>query len=186
LVRRPPPGADPRLWKLFEAVDKDQSGQIDAGELQSALINGDKTPFDLNTINLLMNIFDTDKNGLIDFDEFTGLWDYIEKWQGIFRRFDRNRSGTIDRTELQKALTDMGHKVTSPLLDILLRKFDVHASAKTSRKSRTPPGITFDNFLRACVVVDKVSKAFKNFDTDNDGSITIDYYEYLGSFLDLP
>jgi len=184
--RPSPPGADPRLWELFDAVDEDQSGQIDAGELQSALINGDFTPFDLNTINLLINLFDTNRNGQIGFDEFSGLWRCIKDWQGVFARFDRDRSGTIDRTELQKALTHLDFKVTPQLLDILQRKYDVHASAPHSADQWTPPGITFDNFVRACVVLRQVTKGFAALDADRDGWITINYYQYLQSFLSLP
>ena len=46
-------------------------------------------------------MFDTDGNGVIDFDEFTGLWQYVCDWQDTFRNFDLDNSGTIDRNELK-------------------------------------------------------------------------------------
>lgn len=46
-----------RLWSWFNAVDTDRSGHISAPELERALINGDWTPFDLDTVKLLMSIF---------------------------------------------------------------------------------------------------------------------------------
>lgn len=42
IVNRPET-ADPRLWGFFQTVDRDKSGFIDAVELQSALLNGDRT-----------------------------------------------------------------------------------------------------------------------------------------------
>ena len=46
-------------------------------------------------------MFDTDGNGVIDFEEFAGLWQYVCDWQDTFRNFDLDNSGTIDRNELK-------------------------------------------------------------------------------------
>ncbi|KAG8730165.1 hypothetical protein FRC12_020444 [Ceratobasidium sp. 428] len=54
---RPPQGADPQLWSWFVTVDEDRSGQISATELQRALVNGNWSPFDLDTTKMLMGIF---------------------------------------------------------------------------------------------------------------------------------
>lgn len=39
----PPQGADPQLWQWFLNVDRDRSGAITVDELQSALVNGEKS-----------------------------------------------------------------------------------------------------------------------------------------------
>ncbi|KAJ7288820.1 hypothetical protein C8J57DRAFT_1643051 [Mycena rebaudengoi] len=57
------------LWSWFSSVDTDRSGAITTPELERALINGDWTPFDLDTVKLLMTIFDTDRSGTIGFNE---------------------------------------------------------------------------------------------------------------------
>lgn len=59
--RPPPPGADPQLWYWFEAVDTDGSGYLTVDELQRALINGDWTPFNIETVRMMVNMFDTGK-----------------------------------------------------------------------------------------------------------------------------
>lgn len=48
-------------------------------------------------------------------------------WQRAFDRFDGDKSGTIDRTELQNALTDFGYIVTPQLLNILQRKYGLYS-----------------------------------------------------------
>ncbi|KAF8262335.1 hypothetical protein EI94DRAFT_1704843 [Lactarius quietus] len=208
--RPPPSGADPKLWEWFDKVDKDQSGDIDATELQTALINGDWSHFDLNTVNLLMNIVvcvvswtsvphtlslfphsgvkDHDRNDRIDFDEFADLWKFIKGWQRTFDRFDSDKSGTIDRAELQNALTDFGYVVTPQLLTILQHKYGMTAPAPQahSPKSGNPPGITFDRFVRACVVLHQVTKAFHDFNTDGNGLVNIDYLQFLKAVLSMP
>jgi len=184
---QPPHGADPQLWSWFVAVDKDRSGAISAHELQKALINGDWTPFDLDTVKLLMSIFDADRSGTIGFNEFAGLWKYIKDWQGVFLHFDRDRSGTIDGNELQAALNQFGYRLSPNLLNLLQRKYDVKGSAPPAGGYQAaPPGITFDRFVRACVVVKQITESFAALDTDRDGWVQINYEKFLQTVLTLP
>jgi len=177
-----PRGANPKLWSYFLTVDADRSGSISAPELQSALVNGDWTPFDLDTVKLLMNIFDTNRTGGIDFNEFTGLWRYIEDWQGVFQHFDKDRSGTIDRSELQKALNQFGMKLPQHLLSLLVAKFaSSHSGSGVGDQT-----ITFDRFLRACVFMKQFTEIFANLDTDKDGWVGLDYELFLTVYFSLP
>lgn len=57
----PPPGADPQLWNWFTAVDADHSGQLSVDELQRALVNGDWSPFNIETVRTMVNMFDKGK-----------------------------------------------------------------------------------------------------------------------------
>jgi len=187
----PPHGADPQLWSWFSSVDKDRSGSISAAELQRALINGDWTPFDLDTVKLLMNIFDTDRSGTIGFNEFSGLWKYIKDWQGVFLHFDRDRSGTIDGQELQSALNQFGYRLSPQLLSLVQRKYDEKGSAPAPEAARgyaaaSPPGITFDRFVRACVVVKQLTESFSSLDGDRDGWIQLSYEKFMETVLLLP
>ncbi|KAA1477500.1 EF-hand [Dentipellis sp. KUC8613] len=183
----PPPGADPQLWSWFTAVDTDRSGHISAHELQKALINGDWSPFDLDTVKLLMSIFDTDRSGTIGFNEFAGLWKYIKDWQNVFRHFDRDNSGSIDGQELQDALRQFGYNLSPQLLQLVQRKYDVKATTTQAAYGRgAPPGISFDRFVRACVVVKQITESFAKLDADRDGWIQINYDQFMQTVLTLP
>ncbi|KAG8738933.1 hypothetical protein FRC10_006319 [Ceratobasidium sp. 414] len=186
----PPPGADPQLWTWFSSVDSDRygdvdrSGSISAPELQQALVNGDWSPFDLDTVKMLMSIFDTDRSGCIGFNEFSGLWRYIKDWQGVFKHFDQDSSGSIDGQELSQAMTQFGYPLNPQLLDLVQRKYDVKASAPTP--GGPPPGITFDRFVRACVVVKSLTETFRRMDTDRDGWVQINYDTFIHTCLSSP
>lgn len=39
--------------------------------------------------------------------------------------------------------------------------------------------ITFDNFVQACVTVKSLTDSFRQFDTDSDGWIQINYEQFL-------
>jgi hypothetical protein len=62
---------------------------------------------------------------------------------------------------------------------------DVKASNVASAYGATP-GITFDRFVRACVVIKQLSGAFQGLDTDNDGWVQINYDQFMQTVLSLP
>ncbi|KAF8654192.1 hypothetical protein AX16_003721 [Volvariella volvacea WC 439] len=178
----PPPGADPQLWQWFSAVDTDRSGAITVTELQAALVNGNWTRFDLDTVKMLMSIFDTDRSGTITFTEFAGLWKYISDWQNVFRHFDRDHSGSIEGHELAEALRSFGYNLSPQLLGLIQHKY---ASAPVTGHG-PPPGITFDRFVRACVVVKNLTEAFQRADNDRDGWVYLSYEQFMTIVLSTP
>jgi len=193
----PPQGVDPQIWSAFLSVDEDQSGHITATELQSALRKGDWPSFEIDTVKLLMSIFDTNRNGTIDVHEFDGLWKYIKTWEGVFRHFDKNKNNAIDGDELQEALQKFGYKLSPPLQDLLKRKYDVTwasedaaggggTAAAPPAGHSAPSGISFDRFMRACVVVKQLKESFEALDTDPYGRVIIDYDTFLKMVFKLP
>lgn len=84
----------------FIRVDRDRSGNISADELQAALSNGTWTPFNKETVRLMIGMFDKQNTGTVNFHDFGALWKYVTDWQNCFRGFDRDNSGTIDKQEV--------------------------------------------------------------------------------------
>uniref|UniRef100_A0A4W2IFD9 Programmed cell death protein 6 n=1 Tax=Bos indicus x Bos taurus TaxID=30522 RepID=A0A4W2IFD9_BOBOX len=148
---RPGPGAGPAagaalpdqsfLWNVFQRVDKDRSGVISDNELQQALSNGTWTPFNPVTVRSIISMFDRENKAGVNFSEFTGVWKYITDWQNVFRTYDRDNSGMIDKNELKQALS--GYRLSDQFHDILIRKFD--------RQGRGQ--IAFDDFIQGCIVL---------------------------------
>ncbi|CAB4376853.1 unnamed protein product [Rhizophagus irregularis] len=166
---QPPPGVDQQLYFWFQAVDTDKSGALTTEELQKALINGDWSPFNIETVRLMMNMFDTDNSGTIAFQEFTGLWRYIEDWKKCFQTFDADGSGTINFAELKNALRTFGYNLSDNFINLLIKKYDKYGKGD----------VTFDNFVQSCVTVKTLTDAFRRYDTDNDGWILINYEQFL-------
>ncbi|KZO98312.1 EF-hand [Calocera viscosa TUFC12733] len=175
-----PVGADPQLWQWFTAVDVDQSGAISAQELRQALLNGDWN-FDLDTVKMLMTLFDVDRSGTITFDEFAGLWKYIRDWQNVFRHFDADRSGSIDGRELKNALEQFGYRLTPKILRLLEIKYGAGESRVDLK-----PGMTFDRFVRACVATKHVTESFQRMDEDRDGWVQMNYEQFMTVVLTAP
>ncbi|KAK2553129.1 Programmed cell death protein 6 [Acropora cervicornis] len=121
------------LWGIFTKIDKDGNGRITAHELQQALSNGSWTPFNPETVRLMISMFDRDNSGTIEFNEFYALWQYVTDWQKTFRSYDTDNSGSIDKNELKMALTNFG-KYTFKCLCVL--KFIVKYVLTNSFKGR--------------------------------------------------
>ena len=104
------PPVDPTVAQWFQAVDQDDSGQIDATELGQALANGDMTKFSEEACRMMITMFDTNMTGTIDVHEFGKLFKYINDWKGMFENFDRNKEGTLSQEDLTAAFQSMGYR----------------------------------------------------------------------------
>ena len=49
-----------------------------------------------------------------------------------------------------------------------------------------PAGITFDRFVRACVVIKQITESFQKRDNDRDGWVQINYNQFMETVLSLP
>ncbi|XP_004845161.1 programmed cell death protein 6 isoform X2 [Heterocephalus glaber] len=129
--------------------------------------SGTWTPFNPVTVRSIISMFDRENKAGVNFSEFTGVWKYITDWQNVFRTYDRDNSGMIDKNELKQALS--GYRLSDQFHDILIRKFD--------RQGRGQ--IAFDDFIQGCIVLQRLTDIFRRYDTDQDGWIQVSYEQYL-------
>ncbi|KAF8857002.1 sorcin [Acephala macrosclerotiorum] len=169
----PPAGADPALWPLFKAVDKDGTGNLTERELRAALVNGDWTSFDPHTVKMMIRMFDTDRSGTIGFEEFCGLWGFLAAWRSLFDRFDTDRSGNISLDEYTNALVAFGYRLSPQFVDTLFRTYD----------KRGESAISFDLFVQSCISLKRMTDVFKKYDDDRDGYITLSFEDFLTEII---
>ena len=63
---------------------------------------------------------------------------------------------------------------------------DVDKAAGPVAPGGPPPGISFDRFVRACVVIKTLTEAFQKLDTDRDGWVQINYDQFMNTVLSAP
>ncbi|KAL2122527.1 hypothetical protein VTJ04DRAFT_2982 [Mycothermus thermophilus] len=177
---RPPPSpaprdssADPTLLPLFRAVDKDGTGQLSERELSAALVNGDWTAFDPQTVRMMIRMFDSDRSGTIGFEEFCGLWSFLASWRSLFDRFDTDRSGNISLDEFSNALVAFRYRLSDRFVELLFRTYD----------KRNEGVMSFDLFVQACISLKRMTDVFKKYDEDRDGYITLSFEDFLTEIL---
>ncbi|OVA08758.1 EF-hand domain [Macleaya cordata] len=167
-----PPGTDPNIVAYFQMADQDGSGLIDDKELQKILSAYNQNGFSLRTVHLLMYLFTNSNSRKIGPKEFISVYYSLQSWRAIFDRFDRDRSGKIDSSELREALLSLGFAVPPVILDLLISKFD-----KTGGKNNA---IEYDNFIEYVI---GLTEKFKEKDTSYSGSATFTYETFMLTVL---
>ncbi|KAG9306968.1 hypothetical protein G9A89_000882 [Geosiphon pyriformis] len=178
-----PQTPEAQLQQYFNAIDVDRTNCLSPAELQRALVlNCDGSTFNFDTIQLLFNMFDSDRSGTIHFQEFSSLWRYIEDWKKIFVAFDRDNSGFIDPNELKSALLAFGFNISDRLIQIFVRKYKIRHGGVQKHAPMTY-SVNFDNFVQICVSIKTMTQTFRAIDNDSDGWAKINYEQMLELIL---
>eukprot|EP00792_Barthelona_sp_PAP020_P007623 TRINITY_DN3155_c2_g1_i1.p1 TRINITY_DN3155_c2_g1~~TRINITY_DN3155_c2_g1_i1.p1 ORF type:complete len:193 (+),score=66.13 TRINITY_DN3155_c2_g1_i1:48-626(+) len=98
------------LQQRFQQIDLDRSGTIGVGEVQQAFSSPGQ-PFSVESSKMLIRIFDKDNQGVISFDEFVALDQFVTKIRTVYRQFDPSGAG-MQMNLLPQALQMMGFQVT--------------------------------------------------------------------------
>lgn len=167
-----PPGTHPDVIRSFQMVDRDGSGFIEEMELQQALSSGYQR-FSLRTIRLLIFLFKSPSDSALRIGpkEFSALWSCLAQWRGIFERFDRDRSGKIDATELRDALNSIGYAVPPSVLQVLVSRYEEGNGRRVE--------LNFDSFVECGMIVKGLTEKFKEKDPRYTGSATITYDTFM-------
>jgi len=120
----------------------------------------------------MAEMFDREKKGTINIHEFGALFGYINQWKGTFEGYDRDRSGYIEQNELTSAFQQMGYRFSPTFVGNLLAKYDAR-----SRR------LTLDNFIVACVQIQRLTNSFRTRDKEMRGQATLAYEDFVGIAL---
>ncbi|NXP23812.1 SORCN protein, partial [Scytalopus superciliaris] len=165
-----PGQAQDPLYGYFAAVGG-QDGQIDADELQRCLtqsgIAGAYKPFNLETCRLMISMLDRDMSGTLGFNEFKELWAVISGWKQHFVTFDSDGSGTVDRQELEKALMNMGFRLSPQAVTVITKRYSTHGK------------IAFDDYIACCVKLRALTECFRRRDTTQQGFVNFQYDDFI-------
>ncbi|XP_029919555.1 calcium-binding mitochondrial carrier protein SCaMC-3-like isoform X2 [Myripristis murdjan] len=106
----PDPEREKRWAELFDQLDLNKDGRIDIFELRAGLAG---RGLSRSSVDRIVKEGDTNKDGQLDFAEFTHYLRNNEKQLKLmFRSLDRNNDGEIDASEIQHALHTVGVDVS--------------------------------------------------------------------------
>ncbi|XP_021741065.1 probable calcium-binding protein CML49 [Chenopodium quinoa] len=165
-----PPGTDPKVIECFNRIDRDGNGIIDDRELQSVLTNCNHN-FNLRTVHLLMYEFTHSNRRMIGPKEFVPLLKCLQTWRAMFQRFDRDRNGSIDSSEMNQAMSSLGYCVSPIIVNLLVAKF-----SKSGRCS-----LQYDAFIECCLTIKGLTETFNA--KAVCGKATFCYEEFLLNVL---
>ncbi|XP_068130223.1 mitochondrial adenyl nucleotide antiporter SLC25A23-like isoform X2 [Hyperolius riggenbachi] len=113
-----------RYSGLFNQLDSNKDGQVDINELREGLAAMGMRPCH-NAEQEILRAGDTDKDGQLDFEEFTRYLEEREKRLLImFNSLDRNNDGRIDVSEIQQCFQGLGVHISLTQAQKILQSMD--------------------------------------------------------------
>nr|XP_023698915.1 calpain-3 isoform X3 [Paramormyrops kingsleyae] len=165
---------DKQFHSIFQQIAGDDM-EITSNELKNVLNKAIGKHKELKTMGFCLEscrsmiaLMDTDGSGKLNFDEFKHLWNKIKQWQGIFKRHDFDKSGTINSYDMRNAVNDAGFHLSNQLYDVI-----------TMRYANDNMKIDFDSYICCLVRLEGMFRAFHAFDKDGDGLIKLNVLEWL-------
>eukprot|EP00062_Callorhinchus_milii_P024207 gi/632983877/ref/XP_007908864.1/ PREDICTED: calpain-3 isoform X8 [Callorhinchus milii] len=164
---------DKQFQKIFQQIAGEDM-QITAAELMSILnrvvkkYNMKTEGFTLESCRSMVALMDTDGTGKLNLMEFQHLWNKIKQWQGIFREYDNDKTGTINSYEMRTAVNAAGFHLNNQLYQII-----------SMRYADEDMNLSFDSFICCLVRLEGMFRAFQAFDKDGDGIIKLSVLEWL-------
>ena len=140
----------PRINGIFDAIDTDKSGTIDAQELMMHLLGCGQ---EHESVSALFKVLDTDGDGLISREEFIAGFEKLRvaessevvlkaklrlsdeeyaELKADFNEIDTNKSGTVDISEVRTLLTKErnGTAPTEAEVEEMMSSFDKDADGQ--------------------------------------------------------
>ena len=160
---------------IFTRVDLDRSGDIDASELHLGMHLLGLSEGDTPQAKALLARFDADGNEKLELAEFRTLVAELKRYKATqfdevaraFHRYDRQRTHSIDSSELRAALYSLGLACDSEAANALLvrcdadhssGKIEIDAFRKLVDQLRTLQASNDDPVLRVFLGYDKARK----------------------------
>jgi Ca2+-binding EF-hand superfamily protein len=116
--------------KVFDIIDRDQSGSIDTSELVEMFQNMGMEQATTTAVERIMQNVDRDHSEAISREEFYKFLssklsknDKIEEIQNVFKQFDRNRDNAIDANELKDVASQLGENLPMSEIKEMLTMF---------------------------------------------------------------
>ena len=115
----------------FELFDKDRDGAINNKELGTVMRNLGQNPSE-EELKQMINEIDFDKNGVIDFNEFSYLMvkkmngnDTEEELLEAFKVFDRDGNGYVTSHELRCVMTTLCEETSPEEIEEMIKEADI-------------------------------------------------------------
>jgi calmodulin len=162
--------------QLFKIYDRDGSNTIDILELNNVLNQLGYT-FSPENLDIIVHIVDDNMDGVLNFQEFLGLYDFLEYLKSLFDTADTDKSGSINREELSNLMQQAGYKFNEKQVELFYKMCDEDGSGT----------IEVADFFALTLFVFWAQILFAKADTDGNDSIDINEFsnalKRLGMFM---
>ncbi|KAM7408966.1 hypothetical protein PAMA_002608 [Pampus argenteus] len=124
--------------------------------------------FSIDTCRLIISLLDKDESAKLGLMEFHVLWSKIQKYLEIFKKHDKDNSGTMSSHEMRGAASEAGFQVNTDVLQAVI-----------SRYADAQYAIDFDSFVSCLIKVEMLFKMFTALEKNASGKIELDMQQWL-------
>ena len=156
------------IRELFDIFDLDKSGYIDFDELVNLFKHSTYNLCDSQVAQVL-RLADINRNGKIEFNEFTWIKSFLDDLHTIFTSFLGEGMTTITSEQMCQAIKEIGQPVDNRLLETLCQNFDPSSSGVYS----------FADFLSFIIFMKRCWVEFDKLDERNQGVIHLTYDQFV-------
>ncbi|ELU02909.1 hypothetical protein CAPTEDRAFT_151195 [Capitella teleta] len=164
---------DEQMREAFRRISGDDM-EIDAYELQDILNNAflkanEQFKFDgfsADTCRGMVAMMDEDCSGMLGYDEFKKVWNDLRLWKGVFKQYDKDRSGNFNSFELRQAFHAIGFKVSNATFNGLVKRY-----------SNRDGKIQFDDYIHCVARLKTMFSVFKEaMVADGSANFSLDHF----------
>ncbi|XP_026093335.1 calpain-2 catalytic subunit-like isoform X1 [Carassius auratus] len=124
--------------------------------------------FSMETCRHIISLLDRNGSGKLGSVEFHILWIKIQKYLEVFKKHDKDNSGTMSSHEMRDAVKEAGFQLNNDVLQVIISRF--------ANQQYT---IDFDSFVGCLIRLEMLFKMFKVFNKKNTGKIELDILQWL-------
>ena len=167
-MQQQPTGIPPDVMARFRQIDTDGSGSISPAELGTAL--SPQKPIPIQHIKLLIR--SCTNSARVGPTEFWEIDKFVYQIFMVFRKYDADNSGTIDRKEIIPAIQSLGFRINESTLMAIMGTFDIDRSG----------ALSYSEFIGVCALC---KLAFNLFNAWSQGkpSFSMNYESLLCASL---
>eukprot|EP00268_Persea_americana_P005417 TRINITY_DN11811_c0_g2_i2.p1 TRINITY_DN11811_c0_g2~~TRINITY_DN11811_c0_g2_i2.p1 ORF type:complete len:189 (+),score=31.06 TRINITY_DN11811_c0_g2_i2:59-568(+) len=155
------------LREWFDRVDSDHTGNISAPQLKRAFAAGN-LEFSISVVQQMIRMYDFDRNGTMNFEEFVALNKFLLKIQHTFSALERGR-GFLIPEDVYEGLVKVGFSLDSPAFYTACESFD------QNKKGR----FRLDDFISLGIFLQSARNLFNSFDTAKQGRVSLDFNQFI-------
>lgn len=125
-----------RLQNEFHLFDKDNSGNLDASEVQQMIKQATRQNPPLSEVEYVMSQVDTNHNQVLEFNEFLDMVKIVkvidQQMLEQFNFFDADSDGYIEYKELKAGLKELNQRLSKSKIKLMMNEADLNKDGKVS------------------------------------------------------
>lgn len=128
--------------------------------------------FQVEACRSMVAMMDFDRSGMLNFPEFKKLWELLRVWKTAFKRFDADKSGSMNSIELRNALKAVGFSINNSMFSTLVMRY-----------AKRDGSVKFDDYVTCCARLRTLFELYNANPKTQDGKVIFDETSFVNNVI---